>query len=292
MKQLPRDKNVAYIGPIGTFSYFTAHYSLPEAILRPYTTFKAVFEAVQSEECPIAFIPIENSLNGTVGQNFDLFLQHQDIRIQGEVTKRISHSFLSKEEHPQNVDIIYTHPQPIGQCADWLNEHYPNAEIVSTTSTAMAAELASENPRSAGIGHPDLAKIYNLNPLFTEIEDDKNNNWTRFLVITSPNSPIYVKKEDNDTRVWKSSFIFTMKNEPGSLVSILSILEKYKINMRKLESRPLRGNTGNDNWSYAFFTDVECDLYDGTHEALLKELEKKCASLRILGSYPHGGIIR
>ncbi len=293
MIQLPENENTAYLGPIGTFSYFTALFSLNKPNLQPYNSFKAIFEAVIDGVCPIALIPLENSLHGTIGQNFDLFIQYNNLHIQGEVYARISNSLISKEENIENIYTIYSHSQPLGQCAEWIHAHLPNAKLIPANSTAEAAELAQNNLHSAAIGHAKLAEIYNLNVLFNEIEDD-TDNWTRFVAITSPNYPIYIKKDINtQSRNWKSSFIFTVQDKAGSLVAILSILEKYQVNMRKLESRPLRGNnTGSGDWKYAFFTDVECDISQEEHKNMLEELKEKCGSIKILGSYPQGNSLK
>ncbi len=289
MIQLPENEKTAYLGPIGTFSYFTALFSLNKPDLQAFNNFKALFEAVESGLCPIGLIPLENSLHGTIGQNFDLFIQHNNLHIQGEVYARISNSLMSKEVKKEDIHTIYSHAQPLGQCAEWIHTNFPHAKLIPTNSTAQAGELASNNVYSAAIGHAKLAEIYNLNVLFNEIEDDKDN-WTRFVAITSPNYPIYIKKENyTESREWKSTFIFTVQDKAGSLVAILSILDKYQVNMRKLESRPLRGNnTGSGDWKYAFFTDVECDITQEEHAKMLEELEKKCASIKILGSYPQG----
>jgi len=128
---------------------------------------------------------------------------------------------------------------------------------------------------AVAIGHKGLANMLDLHILATDIED-LADNWTRFVVI----GPVPAGQEAKD----KTSMLFTLPDKPGSLVEILSILARERINMKKLESRPLRG----EKWKYVFFVDVECDLEKSEYKKVLDEMANSCHTLRILGSYPAG----
>jgi chorismate mutase/prephenate dehydratase len=145
-------------------------------------------------------------------------------------------------------------------------------------STAAGAKMASENPKAGAIAHPALASSLGLNVLETGIEDVPEN-WTRFLIIGADEPP----PGNRD----KTSLLFTLPDKPGSLARILNLLAMENVNMKKLESRPLRG----EKWQYVFFCDVECDLSREQYTALLEDLKHSCHTLRILGSYPNGPYI-
>lgn len=274
-RRLQRPQQVVYLGPEGTFSYFAGLETLGHsADFSPCHTIKDVFRKVANKEAELGIIPFENSLQGSVGQSLDMFMTY-DVFIQAEVFCKISHALLSRESALDAVETVYSNPQALMQCADWLRSHLPSVKLVPLESTAAAAEKVVTEPGSAAIGHEQLGDMLNLQVLQQNIED-LPDNWTRFLIIgaTAPNGG----HQD------KTSLIFTLPDESGALVSVLTILAREGINMKKLESRPVR----TEKWGYLFFADLECDLSGEMYVALKKELAAACHHVRILGSYPAG----
>jgi chorismate mutase/prephenate dehydratase len=219
-------------------------------------------------------VPLENSLQGSVGQSFDLFLRHT-LHIRAETFCRIHHSLLSAERDLASVRVVYSHPQPLAQCSGWLLHNLPRARVVPMESTAAAAHHVVDEPGAAAIAHGSLAEALGLHMLAQGMEDQPNN-WTRFVIVGR--TPADRPGTD------KTSLIFSVSDRPGSLSQVLNLFARRCINLRKLESRPLRG----ENWKYVFFADLECDIYQDNTVGVLKEMEEHCHSVRVLGSYPAG----
>lgn len=285
-RALQRPQNVAYLGPEGTFSYFAGvEYLGHAAHFHPCNDLTEVFEEVASGQCELGVAPLENSLQGTVGVSFDLFLKHE-VYIQAELFSRISHCLLSNAPSLAAVRTVYSHPQPLAQCGVWLRAHLPGAALVPVESTAAAAQRAASSPDAAAIGHGKLADLLGLGVLARRIENEPGN-WTRFVII-GPSSARHGGRlsgpQPGHTGADKTSLLFTTPDKAGALSGVLELLASHGVNMRKLESRPLRGQC----WKYVFFVDVECDLEDPRYAALLTQLHEACTSFRILGSYPTG----
>ena len=286
--QLPQ--NVAYLGPEGTFSYFAGvEYLGHAATFHACNDLTQVFEEVSSGNCELGVVPLENSLQGTVGVSFDLFLKHE-VFIQAELFSRISHCLLSNAPSLVAVRTVYSHPQPLAQCGGWLRAHLPNAGLVPVESTAAAAQRAAQPDQghTAAIGHGKLADLMGLGILASRIEDEPGN-WTRFVIIGPKVSGGQggnktQNPQPGHTGADKTSLLFTLPDKAGALSHVLDLLARNDINMRKLESRPLRGQC----WKYVFFADVESDLEDPRYANLLTKLHEACTSFRILGSYPMG----
>ncbi len=181
-RALQRPQNVAYLGPEGTFSYFAGvEYLGHAACFHPCRDIAGVFEEVCSGACELGVVPLENSLQGTVGVSFDLFLKH-DVVIEAELFSRISHCLLSTAESLARIRTVYSHPQPLAQCGGWLRAHLPAAALVPVESTAAAAERAVAEADTAAIGNGKLADLLGLGVLARRIEDEPGN-WTRFVII-------------------------------------------------------------------------------------------------------------
>ncbi len=274
-RSLQQKQRVVYLGPEGTFSYFAGvEYLGHSADFFSRNSLEDVFRAVDSREAELGIIPLENSLQGSVGQSLDLFLKFE-VFIHAEVFCRISHALLSNEKTLAEIKKVYSHPQALQQCSVWLRTNLPGVPIIPDESTASAARRAAGETGAAALGHRKLAGIFHLDILEQGLEDVPDN-WTRFLVISA--SPPETGSRE------KTSLLFTVMDKPGSLVKALNVLSRKGINMKKLESRPMRV----EKWRYVFFTDVECDLTSEEYADVLRELEENCHFLRILGSYPHG----
>lgn len=275
-RRLQQPQRVAYLGPEGTFTHQAALEYLGQSMdFTSCQTLHDVFLAVASRRADLGVIPLENSLQGSVGQSLDLFLQY-GVFIHAELFSRISHALVGVSDNLTTIRTVYSHPQALAQCAGWLRTHLPQAAIMPADSTATAARLAeSEGKTAAAIGHPRLAARYGLNIAAFDIQD-LPENWTRFLIIGA--SPTQASSRD------KTSILFTTSDRPGALASILNLLAGQGLNLTKLESRPLLG----EKWKYVFFMDVECDLTQERYESTMTQLAELCHTLRILGSYPIG----
>ncbi len=287
-RALQRPQKVAYLGPEGTFSYFAAMEYLGKSVdFQPCTTFHDIFYAVHGGECELGVVPLENSLQGTVGQCFDLFYNFE-VSIQAELFLHISHALLGKAQSLACIKRIYSHSQPLAQCDVWLRTHVPSAELIPVESTSAAARHAAEDEQSAAIGNVALADMFGVNILARSIENS-TDNWTRFVIISKSDlEKIHTTLPEHNsvanTGHRKTSMIFTLIDKPGSLSSILGALAESNINMRKLESRPLRLSSG-ECWRYVFFADVEADLEQKQHASLVQKMRELCNSFRILGVY-------
>lgn len=282
-RSLQRPQNVAYLGPEGTFSYFAGlEYLGRSAKFHPCKDIAQIFEKVTNGDCELGVVPLENSLQGTVGVSFDLFLKH-DAVIEAELYSRISHCLLSNSHSLAEISKVYSHPQPLAQCGTWLRAHLPNASLIPVESTAAAARMAASEAGTAAIGNCRLSSMLGMDVLARGIEDEQGN-WTRFVIIAPGKGRDGSPKRHASQGGDKSSLLFTLLDKPGSLAQVLKLLADNHVNMRKLESRPLRGQP----WRYVFFCDVESDLNNPEFEPLLDALAQNCTSFRILGSYPMG----
>jgi chorismate mutase/prephenate dehydratase len=275
-RRLQQPQTVAYLGPEGTFTHLAGLEYLGRSMdFTPCPTLHDVFLTVASRKADLGVIPLENSLQGSVGQSLDLFLQY-NVYIHAELFSRISHALLSVNADLSCVRTVYSHPQALAQCSGWLRTNVPQASVIPTESTAAAAAQAErEGDGSAAIGHPRLVERYGLKAVALDIQD-LPDNWTRFLVIGP--TPTVGSSRD------KTSLLFTTPDRPGALAAILNLLADQGLNLTKLESRPLKG----EKWKYVFFMDVECDLSQEQYENTMNNLTSLCHTMRVLGSYPTG----
>ncbi len=275
-RALQRPAHAAYLGPEGTFSHHAAIGFLGTSVrLLPCESFEEIFRQGTSGSCEYGVLPLENSLRGTVVQNYDLFWRY-GASILAESSLRVSHSLLSREHGLGSIGVIYSHAQALAQCSKWLRAFCPAAKVVPADSTAAAAEKTAGEPGTACVGHVCLAGSHGLNVLASAIEDNPGNR-TRFVLI-GPADPRPAPRPGAD----KTSLMFTLPDSPGALSSVLKALADDGVNMRKLESRPLEDG----HWHYIFFADVDGDLLAPGHSGTLERLKKICLSLRVLGSYP------
>jgi chorismate mutase / prephenate dehydratase len=275
-RRLQQPQTVAYLGPEGTFTHLAGLEYLGRSMdFTPCPTLHDVFLTVASRKADLGVIPLENSLQGSVGQSLDLFLQY-NVYIHAELFSRISHALLATNADLPSVRTVYSHPQALAQCSGWLRTNVPQAVVVPTESTAAAAAQAErEGDGFAAIGHPRLVERYGLKAVALDIQD-LPDNWTRFLVIGP--TPTVGSSRD------KTSLLFTTPDRPGALAAILNLLADQGLNLTKLESRPLKG----EKWKYVFFMDVECDLSQEQYENTMNNLTSLCHTMRVLGSYPTG----
>ncbi len=266
---------VGFLGPEGTFSHQAAIALFGNSsVFVPLESIEEVFSEVEKGSCHQGVVPIENSYEGSVKTTLDMLYKY-DLRINGEVLIRIRHSLLSKEEDIRKIRKIYSHPMAISQCKLWIKTNLGNVSIYETQSTAEAAKIVLNEPESAAIGNRLLAEIYGLRILKHGIEDSPDNI-TRFLAIGKPGRQIEPTGKD------KTSILFFLKDRPGALFRALEALAKKKINMTRIESRPMKTR----KWEYLFYVDLEGHEKDPVVNSALKEMEESCVMLKRLGSYP------
>ena len=270
---LEQHLKIAYLGPEGTWTHQAAINKFGHSVAySPQPNFEAVFDMVARRKSDYGVVPIENSTEGAVNHTLDLFAE-SPLKICAQVFLRIENALMSNEE-VGDIDVIYSHPQVFGQCRKWLAEKFPKVDLVEVSSTSKAAQIAAETPRSAAMGGALSADLYGLKVLDTSVQDSATNT-TRFLVLSETTCP----PTGND----RTSIMFSVRNEPGSLYNALKPFNELKINMSKIESRPSKRN----DWEYFFFVDA---LGHGDDELLVKaieELERHCRFVKILGSYPN-----
>jgi chorismate mutase/prephenate dehydratase len=231
-----------------------------------------VFEAVERGNADFGVVPIENSSEGIVSNTLDMFVDHH-LLISGEILVEVSHDLLSVTGDIEHVKKIYSHPHAIAQCRTWLERNVRSLPVFDVESTARAAELALDDPSAAAIAGDAAAKIYGLKSIRRRIQDNANNV-TRFIII----GKIAPEQTGSD----KTSILFSARDEVGALHTMLAPFSRHRINLTKIESRPVKKKA----WEYLFFLDMEGHLTDEPVAKALDELRMGAQYLKILGSYP------
>ena len=275
--------NVAFQGETGAYSEAAVRALYPESVAVPKVSMEAVFEAVTCGEVERGVVPIENSLFGSVHVNYDLLLEN-NVRIVSEVQVRIRHHLLALPgTRPAKVRSVYSHPQALGQCQDYLRSKLPRAEVVPTYDTAGAAKMvASQSLQdSAAIASRRAAEQYGLQVVAASIESH-HENYTRFLALAADGAPRPVPARSVP---YKTSVAFALRsNVPGALFKSLATFALRDLDLFKVESRPLVGSPG----QYLFYLDVEGSAADEAVGRALAHLGELTALLKVLGSYPLG----
>jgi prephenate dehydratase len=274
---------VAFLGPAGTFTEDALKEASREEmeLVRMPTVHDAIV-AVERGEAERAFVPYENSIEGSVRSTLDtLAFETEAVTIAGEHDFRVHAHLIAREGvELDQVAAILSHPQPLAQCAGFLREHLPGVERRSVSSTAEAVRMVSESVRPwAAIGARAAAELYGCVVLREGIEDGADNV-TRFVWI----APADAKPTGEGP--WRTSLVFSElgADHPGALVEALQEFSSRGVNLSRIESRPLRQGLGR----YMFFVDAEGSVDDPQVAAALEALRSKAESVRILGSYPIG----
>lgn len=272
-RSLEVELTVAYLGPAASYTHLASVRHFGSSIhALPQETIEKVFEAVESKKVGYGLVPVENSTEGAVDRTLDVIAESK-LAICGEVLLRISHHLLSQTGIRKDIQEIYSHPQAFGQCRGWLMRNFSNTPLIETTSTAKAAEIAARDGKAAAIASSFAAERYGLNVIESRIEDEYHN-YTRFLIL-GDHSP---RKTGND----KTSILFSIPHAPGTLYQVLKIFSERRINLIKIESRPMRGKP----WEYVFFVDFDGHTTDGHIDETVSELKKTVLLMKLLGSYP------
>lgn len=271
-------KLVAFQGEPGAFSHAAARKLLGDGIeVMPCQRFEDVFRSLKAGKVTHAVIPIENTLHGSVHENYDHLLEY-NLPIVGETNIRIAHQLIAMPGVSfRSVKRVLSHPVALNQCLDFFRKH-PNIEKVSHYDTAGSVKtLAIERPPdAAAIASEAAAEIYNGIILKRNIEDD-NQNFTRFFLLQRKAPKVQIAD-----RQWKTSLVFATPNRSGALFKAMACFALRDLNLTKIESRPLRGKP----WEYLFYVDLIGHAQDPAVQNALQHLGELTSLLRVLGSYP------
>jgi len=272
-EKMEAELTVAFLGPPATFSHMASIQHFGSSIrMVPENTIQDVFEAVEREKTDYGVVPVENSTEGPVSLTLDGFIQ-SEAKICAEIMTKISHDLLSLSGDAGEAQKIYSHPQALSQCREWLRKNFPHVRLEEAGSTAKAAQLAVEDPKAAAIAGSLAAPLYGLKVVASQIEDHLNNS-TRFLVLGRQGA----ERTGRD----KTSVLFVVSHAPGTLFRVLQIFYEKGINLTKIESRPNKGKP----WEYIFFIDFEGHATDPHVAQALHEVKGHVLFVKLLGSYP------
>lgn len=278
-RRIGEKPRVAFQGERGAYSERAILGYFPEGDVHPLalSRFDDVFVAVLSGKAAWGMIPLENSLTGSVFENYDLLSRHPDIKIVGEIKVRIRHNLITIRGSKENqIKVVYSHPQALSQCAEFLEKKGYRTKPYFDTAGAAAMVAQKGDPTVAAIASTAAAAFHGLRILAEDIETNPRN-YTRFAVIASINSA-EVQKAD------KASLTFSLKSHPGALSDCLQVLKKHEVDMTKLESRPIAGKP----WNYMFYVDVKLPRDRKSFELVEREFSAVSEDYRNLGIYRSG----
>jgi chorismate mutase/prephenate dehydratase len=262
---------VAYLGPEFTFSHLASIERFGHsAELVPVGTIAAVFDEVERGQAQFGVVPMENSTDGRVSDTLDCFSRSR-VRICGELPLRIHHCLLGSGSRDK-VSTVYSKPQPLSQCRNWLARHLPNANLHEVGSTAEAARRAKDDPKAAAVASAQAGVNYGLSVLVKNIEDNPDNV-TRFAVISTQTTPA----SGHD----KTALMMEIAHQPGALADAMAIFKKNRLNMTWIESFPIPGA----RWRYLFFVEFVAHEDEPAARKAIATLRKNALRLEVLGSY-------
>ncbi len=268
--------NIGYLGPQGTYSSYASDLYSQDDNKIPFSTINEVLNSLNTSGSDKVIVPLENSIHGSIVEVLDFLASKNDFHILAELNLEINHSIYTLNNLDFNkIDIVYSHPQALGQCYDYLEKNFKNVELRASNSTADSYnDLLNSNDNGAFIGPPWMKKHENVKLIDENIQSVKNNV-TRFVVIGN--------REGIDSTVSdKTSIVISINQDsPGSLFKSLEPLAIKNINMTKIESRPTKEKLG----SYYFFIDIEGHINELKIKECLEEISK-LSNLKFLGSYP------
>lgn len=280
---------IGFLGPLGSYSHLAAVRHFGSSVeFDDLRAIGGVFTEVARGHVDYGLVPIENSVFGGIHETLEAFQQfHNDVCVYAEVQLEVHHALLANCA-PSQIGKIYSKPEVFGQCRTWLATQYPHAELLPEASSSAAVIRAAKAKPAKGKGRTGIAAIgstlagemYDVNVLFENIEDN-THNITRFYVLSKhPAKP--VGKDDKGRPGDKTAMMFTTMNEPGALVSVLSVLQRAGINLTHIDKRP----SGRSNWQYTFFIDAEGHIDDPWFAAAVAQAKGICRELHVLGSFP------
>ena len=271
-RQRVRSHRVAYLGPAYSFTHLAAINRFGETSdLVPVSTIATVFEEVNRGHVDYGLVPIENSTDGRIVDTLDMFTR-LPLRICGEIQIHVHHNLLARCDRSEITE-IYSKPQALSQCRDWLAKNMSHASLIEVTSTSTAARLAQDKPGAGAVASQQAAIRYGI-PVVAESIEDNRNNVTRFAII----GDTIADATGHD----RTAILLQIPHKPGSLSDALQVFKTCKVNLTWIESFPLRAPES----GYLFFLDFEGHVTDAKTRKTLKQLEALADRLEILGSYP------
>jgi chorismate mutase/prephenate dehydratase len=275
-RAIQRRVRICYLGPAYSFSHLAVIEKFGQSVeFFPVNSISGVFEAVHRGQTDLGIVPIENSTDGRIADTLDMFMK-LPLKICGEVSLRIHHNLVANCDQSE-IQRVYSRPQALSQCRNWLTTNVPQAQIREVASTTTAVQLAKQEPFAAAVASRQAANAHELRILASHIED-RENNTTRFAVIGHTTAA----RTGDD----KTSLMFQLSNEPGTLFDAIESFKLNKLNMEWIESFP--AGSGKSIHEYVFFVDVAGHIDDPKVKKTLGVLEKKCTKVVVLGSYPRG----
>ena len=275
-RALVRELRIAFLGPQYSYSHLAAMHRFGQTVeFVPVASIPAVFEEVNRGHSDFGLVPVENSTDGRIADTLDMFTR-LPVRICGEVEIEIHHTLLGKCPRTE-VREVYSRPQALSQCRNWLAKHLPAARTIEVTSTSTAAQLAKEKPGAAAIASLQAGVHYSLDILAEQIEDNPSNT-TRFAVIGGEPSP-----PTGDDR---TAILFQVEHRPGALAEAMNIFKRNRLNLTWIESFPIPA----EKRGYLFFVELEGHEQDLRVRRAITALDSKALRLEILGSFPASGV--
>lgn len=272
-RALERVMRVSYLGPAGTYSEQAVRVLFGHRVeMVPCATLDEAAREAEAGSVDCALLPVENSSEGTVGRTLDILLR-TPLKISAEMSLPIHHNLLNQDGNRTSVKTIAAHPQALGQCQRWLDEHFPGVVRTPVASNGHAAEMASNDGSIAAIAGSLAAEHYQLKMVAERIEDDPNNR-TRFAAVGdfTPDA----------CGVDQTSLILSVPDRAGAMVSLIEPLARHGVSMKRFESRPSRQGA----WEYYFYVDLVGHRSDAKVALALAEIRKQAAFFKDLGSYP------
>jgi chorismate mutase/prephenate dehydratase len=274
-RSLEQRLRIAYLGPEATYAHIAARQQFGAAAdYRPAGSVAEVFHEVENGRADLGVVPVENSTEGMVAHTLDL-LADSPLGICAEISLPVRHNLLARPDRAiGDVTRVIAHPQALAQCRRWLVEHLPGVATEPEASNARAAERARDEPGVAAVAAAAAAEAYGLGVLAEAIQDEPAN-LTRFLVLSTHDA---AQPSGDD----KTSILFSVRDEIGILARMLRPFAAHRIDLIKIESRPLRGRP----WEYVFFLDLKGHRRERRVQQALAEVERAALRLKVLGSYP------
>ncbi|HEY9879840.1 MAG TPA: prephenate dehydratase [Leptolyngbyaceae cyanobacterium] len=271
--------SLAYLGPKGTYSEMAAltysswlqHRTGESISLQAYPSIAQALQATALGATALTITPVENSIEGSVTVTLDTLWQLDTLRIQNALVLPITHALISKATSLKDVEVVYSHPQALAQCQQWIEKNLSQAKVVPANSTTEALLHLSDNPSSAAVSSERAAKLYQL-PILADEINDYADNCTKFWILgLTPN-----------LHGGCTSLAFSLPvNAPGALLKPLEIFANHSINLSRIESRPTKRSLGD----YLFFVDLEASANNQATQAALRELTPCTENLKTFGSY-------
>lgn len=280
---------VGYLGPKGTFTQKAVDALFPDQDAVSYQTIPACIDAVKHGHVKYSVVPLENTLEGTVNLTLDYLIIEKSLKIASELVVPVEQHFMVHPKHKdrwQEMKFVYSHPHALAQCHQFLNNDMRHATVETFASTGAAAKYVSENPDLdiAAIANDQAAKEYNLSIVKANIHDFANNE-TRFIVLSKNGSEISM--DGLVLKGYKTKVMISLPTDhAGALHQVLSAFAWRRINLSKIESRPMKTGLGR----YYFIIDIDQKMDDILIPNTIAEIEAIGCHVELLGSYPYYSI--